>query len=409
MAVLVAIGLILAGLFMVDAGPGFIVGNKFYVQVDDDGGVGIGGATVRFLGDESYVGTTGPGGRAEFSGFVSGDYACTVSKVDVGTWTGRVTVNTEAGASVDKGFTVVIGGADPGPVLPDVYGYVRDSAGRGIAGAAVAMSSRTASTDSNGYYRFNAVAAGTYAVRASMSGYVSGTVSVTVGVSNVLVDTFTLASELYRTTFRVMDNDNTGELFVEGAVVTLGNGASGTTNGMGKASFSLGPGTYTYSVTADGFPSASGSITSSAATDRQTIDVILEGSIDQTTDQTTYYIVTGQVTIGDDVGLPISGAVVTVGSYSAITDEEGEYELSVPAGTYSYGITATGFVTASGSVVVDGDTTLGAALASAQDDDDDDDHEDDGETADYSLTQYAILAAPFILAAVILYFVIRRR
>jgi uncharacterized membrane protein len=54
-----------------------------------------------------------------------------------------------------------------------------------------------------------------------------------------------------------------------------------------------------------------------------------------------------QGTISDSSNLPISGATVTDGTRSAMTDSQGSYTLNSPAGSYTLTVSKTGYLSQS--------------------------------------------------------------
>jgi uncharacterized membrane protein len=67
--------------------------------------------------------------------------------------------------------------------------------------------------------------------------------------------------------------------------------------------------------------------------------------------------ITGRVVDSD--GDPIEGAFVRAGSYSAITNFQGEFSLSLPPGSYNLTITASGLEDRTVPIDVNGDVSLG--------------------------------------------------
>ena len=68
----------------------------------------------------------------------------------------------------------------------------------------------------------------------------------------------------------------------------------------------------------------------------------------------TTYTVSGTVVDGGNSDAPLRGAVVNIGGATDTTDENGEYSVTVRAGTYTVGVTLNGYeVTSGGSVTVE--------------------------------------------------------
>ncbi len=144
--------------------------------------------------------------------------------------------------------------------------------------------------------------------------------------------------EVYNVTFMVTDED---ELPVENAVITL----NGTTNDAGNYVFEeLLPGTYDYTITAEGYEAVAGSVEIADE------DVIIEVTMMLLTYNLTFVVT-------DEEGSPVIDAMITLDDveYSA-----GEYVFEdLLPGTYDYEVAADGFVTVAGSVeIIDQDVDV---------------------------------------------------
>lgn len=70
------------------------------------------------------------------------------------------------------------------------------------------------------------------------------------------------------------------------------------------------------------------------------------------------------VTVGDENGKAVSGAEVTLGGVSETTNSAGYAEFEMENGVYPYRVTADGYITKSGYVIVDGDTSASVEIES---------------------------------------------
>lgn len=154
--------------------------------------------------------------------------------------------------------------------------------------------------------------------------------------------------DLYTVTINVTDGTDP----IDGASVTL-DGTELTTDASGSVTFTdLMDGNYSYYVSADGYSSYPGNVTVNGAD--ETVDVTLDLI-------PIHYSVTFNVTDGTN---PVEGASVTFGAATLLTDASGVLVIDdQPAAEYDWSVSATGFVTQSGTVTVsDQDVTIDVTL-----------------------------------------------
>jgi hypothetical protein len=231
------------------------------------GGAAIAGATVT-LSPGGASRTTDTNGYYTFNSLATGTYSVTAAK------TGYVS-KTTSGAAVTAGTTKTVNFALNTTVLK---GRVTNAAtAAGISGATVTLSPGGASrtTDANGYYTFNNVAAGTYSVTAAKTGYVSKTtsgVAVTAGATKTVNFALNASSGTGSVTGKIT-NAVTG-LAISGATVKLGT-TTKTTATDGTYSFTgVTAGGYTLTVSKSGFVTTSQSVTVASGTTK-TVHVAL--------------------------------------------------------------------------------------------------------------------------------------
>lgn len=155
------------------------------------------------------------------------------------------------------------------PMPPDsgtLSGRVTNSSGAGVSGATVSVSGGpSATTNSTGNYTLT-VNVGSYTVTASAVGYTSQSKSATITKNQTTTLDFSMATAPVTTgtiTGTVTNASNSSA--VSGAAVSLSNGASTTTASNGTYTLSnVAAGTYTMTVTANGFQQWSGSVTVTA-------------------------------------------------------------------------------------------------------------------------------------------------
>jgi MYXO-CTERM domain-containing protein len=231
---------------------------------------------------------------------------------------------------------------------------INDSSKR-ISGATVRLNTgATTTTDSNGNYAFS-VAAGTYTVTASATGYSTESITRTVTSGDTTWGSIMLTQETSKGEIRgaIYHGDDLQNLAnrISGATVRLNTGQTATTDGEGWYRFEIEPGTYTITASASGYSTESISRDVTAGNTSW-------GSIKLTAQQqTTTGTVRGAVFWGEsaddfaanlqDESKRISGATVTFspGGQTTTTGSDGWYEIDLAPGTYTVTASASGYTT----------------------------------------------------------------
>ncbi|MCD7948192.1 MAG: carboxypeptidase-like regulatory domain-containing protein [Oscillospiraceae bacterium] len=220
----------------------------------------LSGATV-VLGGTAY--TTDADGEALIVPVAYGTYNILAAKTGYNAKTVSGTLSSSVIQTVEIALSEGTNGA--------IYGMVDDGT-NALAGAAVqTLTGHAATTDSTGFYAITDVAAGSYAVVASMAGYNSAYAGVTVEASRASEQNFTLtqnttgggtAADAYIITGQVTD-ERTGSP-IAGAAVTDGT-ATVTTDAYGYYAIGGYPaGSVGLTASATGYGNASGQVTITA-------------------------------------------------------------------------------------------------------------------------------------------------
>jgi len=210
--------------------------------VKDQDGVAITGATVVVSG-VSY--TTDANGQVVVPNVLSGTYSFTVVKVGyIGTSNSAVVAN--ADLTVNVTLTQIV---------HDVTFTITDPEGNPIPNGTVVIDGTTYTTDNEGVVVV-ALPDGTYPYTVTAPGYEGTTGTTTVNGAPVPV-AVTLQPDLHDVTITVLDH--TGEP-LPGAEVVI-DGETYTTDENGQIVVALMDGTYTYTVTAEGYDAQSGNVT----------------------------------------------------------------------------------------------------------------------------------------------------
>ncbi|MEM2233920.1 MAG: hypothetical protein QXP81_10330, partial [Nitrososphaerota archaeon] len=204
----------------------------------------------------------------------------------------------------------------PTPVVYKLTVQVVDRVRRTpLAGVLVRVDGYGSYTGSDGRVVFE-LAAGTYTVSAEARGYLSASQTVELKADASIV--LELEPRSNRVTVYVYDADTKQPL--EGATVVF-DGSSAVTGGDGKAVFTLYTGSYTLSVSRDGYEGVTRGV--EVYEDVQ-FDVLLRALA---------YTLTVQVVDAEN-GAPIPGATVTVDGRTGVTDAAGRVSFKLPSGRY---------------------------------------------------------------------------
>jgi len=235
---------------------------------------------------------------------------------------------------------------DGGLVLPGkISGHVTDAEdGSPIADVAVSDGSRTALTGVLGTYTIDNVPPGSYQVVASKEGYEGSPLTVTVVSGDTAVANFSLNEIIVPGSITGSVTDAEEGSPIVGATVSDGT-RTVSTNAAGQYTINdVPPGSYQVVASREGYEGSSLTVIvlagSSAAANFSLNQIIVPGSI------------TGSITDAED-GSAISGAQVSDGSRTALTDALGSYTINnVPPGNYQVVASKEGYEGSSLTVTV---------------------------------------------------------
>ena len=265
-----------------------------------------------------------------------------------------VTVNSNT--AVTATFT-----QNPPPTTYSVVVTITDSSTTALlSGATVTLGTSTQTTGADGKATFS-VAAGTYALATSKTGYGSASQSVTVSADTSITKSLTPNPPTTPETYAVIltVTDSMASSAIAGATAALGS-TTYTTGSDGKATFNIAAGAYTLSVSKSGYSSDSISVTVSADT---SLNVALV-PVAIPPPPTTGGLNEVEIRVNDEVTHRlVSGVQVTLGSLSGVTDGEGEVEFEgVSSGSLTLTLTKEGYAPKSTTVNVDGEVELSLPL-----------------------------------------------
>ena len=206
------------------------------------------------------------------------------------------------------------------------------SNGAKVPEATVKMAGKEVLTDSEGNVSFKWLEKQAHSYTVTKAGYknASGSVDLTAGDRTVAVE---LEKNLASATFTV----RIGGVVVEGALVAVG-GGSALTNAAGQVTFSgLERHAYSYTVTFDGYKSASGNVDLTAGDQMVTVE------LERDLARAAFTVLTG--------GKALAGAIVTVDGTSIPTNMDGEAVFEgLEKQEYDYTVTKAGYKGKSGKV-----------------------------------------------------------
>jgi hypothetical protein len=239
--------------------------------------------------------------------------------------------------------------SDTGGSTGTLTGTVTNTAGSPLLGASVTAGNATATTASDGTYTLTNLPAGTITVTASLSGYQSGSATVTITAGGT-----TTAPTIQLTPI------NLGN--VTGAVVSSAGGpiAGATVRAQGLSAVIDSGGNYTL----NDLPAGAATITATA-TGFQSGSVNVTVVTGTTVTAPTISLVPGSGavsgTVKDSSGPPIAGASVGFGGGSTTTNAAGSYTLTgIPVGTIQLVASASGFQSLTQNVTIQGGITATA-------------------------------------------------
>ncbi|MCI4351821.1 MAG: carboxypeptidase regulatory-like domain-containing protein [Thermoplasmata archaeon] len=304
------------------------------VVTNASNGAAISGATVSVSGGPQAT-TTASGTYSLSLG--NGTYSVTASVPRYTAATASVTI---AGGPGSHNFALT-------PVPPGMYtlsGTVSSASnGTPISGALVTLSpGSSVTTGAGGGYTFSAVN-GSYTLKVSKPGFAAQSVQETIAGSNVVRD-FSLSPFQYVLSGTVTNSSSGAP--VSGAHVAVSGGPSATTGTGGGYSLSLANGTFSLSVSAAGYQTASAAVKVAGAAVTHNFALLPSGPAN--------YTISGTVVDGDSLA-PIFGAHVTLnGGSPVVTAQNGTYSFTVRSGTYDLKASKAGFHSRSAHLTVTG-------------------------------------------------------
>ncbi len=327
--------------------------------VDGSTGLPLKGVAVALVGATTRSTVTNDAGAFVFTNLVAGGYRLDLSLAD---YPGlAVTATTSIGGTVALGTLTMTKGQTA--TTATVRGTVTDAVNhQPIAGAVVSVSTSPtpAVTDASGIYQLSGVAPGLVTLRVSRTGYLdsTGSVSLVAGDIAVFSPALTATGGVAAIQGRVIDSQSLVPLAGVAVTISGPTSASLVTAAGGSFSFTnLAPGSYRIQFSIAGYGSASASVVADVGEFSVGDLALTKGSTTPPTPPTTG-VVRGVVSDAS-TRLPLAGVVVSVSGVNSVTDADGSYQISdVPSGTVIVQASLAGYVTASGSSVLDGGATL---------------------------------------------------
>jgi hypothetical protein len=315
-------------------------------KVTNTAGAPISGASVSSGGNGAITGSDGgytlqvPGGTSTLTAALAGYQSASES------------VTVTAGQST-QAATLQIQPLNPG----NVTGSVVNGSGQGLSGATVTAAGLTTSTAADGSYALNNLPAGQTTIKASLTGFQSGSATVTVvAATTTAAPAITLVSGSGSITGSVK---TTAGAAIAGASVGYGGGTA-ITDANGNYTLTGVPvGTVQLVASASGFQSVTQSVTVSGGATSTANFTLAAGAATGT--------VTGKITNASS-GAIVTGATVSWSGGSTTSNTSGIYTLTnVTAGTQNITGVKTGYLSRTLAVGVTGGatSTLNIPIATA--------------------------------------------
>lgn len=305
-------------------------------KVTNTAGAPILGASVSSGGNGAITGADGgytlqvPAGSSTLTAALAGYQSASES------------VTVTAGQST-QAATLQIQPINPG----NVTGTVVDGNGQPLSGATVSAAGLTTSTAADGSYALNSLPAGQTTIKASLTGFQSGSTSVTVvAATTTAAPAITLVSSSGSITGSVK---TTAGAAIAGASVGFGGGTA-TTDANGNYTLTGVPvGTIQLVASASGFQSVTQSVTVNGGATSTANFTLAAGAASGT--------VTGKITSASS-GAIVASATVSWSGGSTTSDASGIYTLTnVTAGTQNITAVKTGYLAHTLAVAVTGGAT----------------------------------------------------
>lgn len=320
---------------------GTVTGN-----VTNSGGAPVAGASVSSGGNGAITGSDGlytlqvPAGTSTLTAALARYQSASES------------VTVTAGQST-QAATLQIQPLNPG----NVTGSVINGSGQGLSGATVSAAGLTTSTAADGSYALNNLPAGQTTIQASLTGFQSGSATVTVvAATTTAAPAITLVSGSGSITGSVK---TTAGAAIAGASVGYG-GGSATTDANGNYTLTGVPvGTVQLVASASGFQSVTQSVVVNGGATSTANFALAAGAASGT--------VTGKITSASS-GAIVTGATVSWSGGSTTSNSSGIYTLTnISAGTQNITAVKTGYLSHTLAVGVTGGatSTLNIPIATA--------------------------------------------
>lgn len=316
-------------------------------KVTNTAGAPISGASVSSGGNGAITGADGgytlqvPGGASTLTAALAGYQSASES------------VTVTAGGSTQAN-TLQIQPVNPG----NVTGTVADGNGQALSGATVSAAGLNTTSGLDGSYAFNNLPSGQSTIKASLTGFQTGSVTVSVvAAATTAAPAITLVSGSGAVSGTVKSSAGAA---IAGASVGYGGGTA-TTDASGNYTLTGIPvGTIQLVASAQGFQSATQNVTVSGGKTTAANFTLAVATVTNGT-------VTGKITNISN-GAILAGATVNWSGGSTTSNASGIYTLtSVPAGAQNITAVTTGYLprTLAATVTGGATSTLNIALATA--------------------------------------------
>ena len=207
-----------------------------------------------------------------------------------------------------------------------VYFNVNDEDGNPVEGARITVGANSILTDANGQATMSLINGNyTYIITKNKMKTVTGTFVV---LNNFVTINAQMVIAPFTVIFDIRDENGLG---LQGAEIIV-DGQSEITDGTGRASIDLKPGTYIYSVSKLGYED----ITNKSVTVVDANVAVME----------TMYLFAWSITFicQDENAANLSGVIVKIGSNSYVSDENGRVPVKLVNGNYKVSFSKVGFV-----------------------------------------------------------------
>ena len=290
---------------------------------------------------------TGDTGQATF--WVTGyKYTFTVTAQGYETSSGTLTMGKGDEEETQIHVELKASGGKTGLVSKVLFCVSDETTEKPIAGAKVQVGNQTGKTNTKGEAQFT-MPLGSHPYRVTAADYEEASGTLDADDSNVTYFELLKPAGSSGSVIFTVSDENTGKI-IQGATVLVGKDSLQTGN-VGLAVFVMPPGKYPYKVSAKGYKDAKGNLEVKRGDDQHLVELLSPEGGGASKTGSVFFSVSDEAN-----GQAIEGATIDIDGNSSETGNVGFAVFFMPAGEYSYKVSAKGYEEARGKLKVEEDS-----------------------------------------------------